>query len=110
LEVAAPQENKVLNYWNNFLINFFHRNLQTMTHFSPFSMVYYFLLISLKKIILGHHGPECAAYASAHFVECLFESMDGSAESTGMEKVLKDSFEKMDKRITALCQNAVNKL
>uniref|UniRef100_A0A915CRT8 PPM-type phosphatase domain-containing protein n=1 Tax=Ditylenchus dipsaci TaxID=166011 RepID=A0A915CRT8_9BILA len=58
---------------------------------------------SLFAVFDGHHGPECASYASAHFHTCLLEQLKTSSTDNKQE-VMKKTFDFLDKRLTLRCE------
>jgi len=50
----------------------------------------------------GHHGHECAAYAAAHFPECLYDAK--GAADLELKELLKVAFQLLDRRLTVRCE------
>jgi hypothetical protein len=69
-----------------------------------FLMVFIVMVILYIINILGHHGSECAAYASAHLLECL---LDAHSNGSTDDNLLIDAFTRLDTRITARCHTEV---
>ncbi|KAH7731597.1 phosphatase 1E [Aphelenchoides avenae] len=53
----------------------------------------------------GHHGPECAQYASAHFPRCL---LDESVEDA--DEAMHNAFKKFDERLTVRCEKEASNI